>query len=103
LLNFFIMHIFWQSGIVEPFGGICAAMHIRCLAGELGCISVSNIFGIAEVHRAFSEDGQPLNDRLGPGAQALVQQLDWHARAMKTHRDTFGIAKVSRLRRANII
>lgn len=83
------------SGIVcysmGAFGGMRAAMQLRCLLGELGAISVSNIFGIPVVQDSLDADGQPLNERLVSGAKRLITQLDWHARAMKNHRDTHGI------------
>jgi len=74
-----------------PFGGMRAAMQLRCMLGELGCISVSNIFGIPAVQDALDSDGQPLNDRLIGGAKRLISQLDWHATAMKNHRAAHGI------------
>ena len=76
---------------VGAFGGMRAAMQLRCLLGELGAISVSNIFGIPVVQDLLDPDGQPLNDRLIPGAKRLIAQLDWHARAMKNHRDSHGV------------
>jgi len=68
-----------------------AAMQLRCMLGELGCISVSNIFGIPVVQNSLDPDGKPLNDQLIPGANRLITQLDWHARAMKIHRDKHGV------------
>jgi len=68
-----------------------AAMQLRCMLGELGCISVSNIFGIPTVHNSLDANGQPLDDRLVGGAKRLITQLDWHARAMKNHRESCGI------------
>ena len=68
-----------------------AAMQLRCMLAELGCISISNIFGIPVVQNALDPDGQPLNDGVIPGAQRLISQLDWYARAMKNHRHTSGI------------
>ena len=44
-----------------------AAMQLRAMTGELGCISVSNIFGIPEVHKAIDEKGTPLNDHMNSG------------------------------------
>jgi len=52
------------SGI---YGGMRAAMQLRAMTGELGCISVSNIFGIPEVHKAIDEDGKPLNSHMASG------------------------------------
>lgn len=75
------------------YGGMRAAMQLRAFLGELGCLSVSNIFGIPEVHKALDADGNPLNDHMNKGAAKLITQLDWHAHAMKIHRDEFGIPK----------
>jgi len=74
-----------------PFGGMRAAMSLRCFLGELGCLSVSNIFGIPTVQNAFDADGKPLNDRMISGAKMLITQLDWHAHAMANHRNAVGI------------
>jgi len=68
-----------------------AAMNLRCILGEVGAISVSNIFAIPVVQDSLDPDGNPLNDRLVTGAKRLITQLDWHARAMKNHRDAYGV------------
>ena len=68
-------------------------MQLRCFLSELGTLSVSNIFGIPEVHKAIGEDGTPLNDRMVSGLNKMVAQLDWHAHSMKNHRDRFGLPK----------
>lgn len=49
------------------YGGMRAAMQLRAMTGELGCISVSNIFGIPEVQKAINEDGTPQNDHMNNG------------------------------------
>ncbi|KAL4217900.1 hypothetical protein ACF0H5_022639 [Mactra antiquata] len=46
------------------YGGMRAAMQLRAMTGELGCISVSNIFGVPEVHKAIDSDGVPQNDHM---------------------------------------
>lgn len=74
-----------------PFGGVRAAMQLRCLLGELGCIAIPDIFAIPAVHEALDEEGKPNNDRLTIEAQQFIGQLDWHARAMKTHREAHGV------------
>jgi len=68
-------------------------MQLRCLLGEVGAISVSNILGIPVVQDSLDADGEPLNEKLVPGAKRLIGQLDWHARAMKNHRDHCGVPK----------
>jgi len=81
------VNVLWAG----KFGGMLAAMQLRCMLGELGCISVSNIFGIPTVQNSLDPDGKPLDDRLIGGAKRLITQLDWHARAMKNHRNSCGI------------
>ena len=46
------------------YGGMRAAMQLRCMLGEIGCNSVSNIFGIPQVHKALSEEGKPLDSHM---------------------------------------
>lgn len=88
---------FKPSGLVcysmGPYGGMRAAMQLRCLTGELGCISVSEIFGIPTVQNALDESGSPLNDHVVPGVKRLIAQLEWHGTAMKNHRELFGLPK----------
>ncbi|CAL1540168.1 unnamed protein product [Lymnaea stagnalis] len=76
-----------------PYGGMRAAMQLRAFLSELGALSVSNIFGIPEVHKALDENGKPLNDFMVKGATTLLTQLDWMAWAMKNHRDAHGVPK----------
>ena len=64
-----------------------AAMQLRAMLGEIGCISVSNIFGIPKVHESLNEDGTPLNPHMEKGAEALLKQFDWHLNAMRNHRE----------------
>ncbi|RUS79712.1 hypothetical protein EGW08_012520 [Elysia chlorotica] len=83
----------YQVDIFGIYGGMRAAMQLRAFLSELGTLSVSNIFGIPEVHKALSEDGSPLSDHMEKGADKLLAQLDWMAWAMKNHRDTQGLPK----------
>ncbi|KAH9490561.1 hypothetical protein Btru_034106 [Bulinus truncatus] len=73
------------------YGGMRAAMQLRAFLSELGTPSVSNIFGIPEVHKALDENGNPLNQHMVSGSELLIKQLNWMAWAMKNHRDAYGI------------
>ncbi|XP_069106001.1 NADPH azoreductase-like [Argopecten irradians] len=79
------------SGLVTysagQYGGMRAAMQLRALTGELGCLSVSNIFGIPSAQKSLDDDGKPLNEHMESGAKKLLDQLDWMAWAMKNHRE----------------
>ncbi|XP_050407685.1 2-hydroxy-1,4-benzoquinone reductase [Patella vulgata] len=78
----------YSAGI---YGGMRVAMQLRAFLGELGCLSVSNIFGIPEAQKAFDENGIPQNSHMESGAKKLITQLDWHAHAMRNHRNTAGL------------
>uniref|UniRef100_A0A0B7BN34 NADPH-dependent FMN reductase-like domain-containing protein n=2 Tax=Arion vulgaris TaxID=1028688 RepID=A0A0B7BN34_9EUPU len=86
------------SGIVTYsygiYGGVRAGVQLRSFLSELGALSVSNMFGIPEVHKALDENGKPLNDHMVKGAEKLIGQLDWMAKAMKNHKDKFGLPKL---------
>lgn len=81
-----LLHLF-----TGPFGGMRAAMALRAITGELGCLSVSNIFGIPTVQNAFDEEGNPKNDHMESGAKKMLDQLEWMATAMKNHREKVGV------------
>ena len=75
------------------YGGMRAAMTLRCFLSEIGCISVPNIFGIPAVQNALDADGKPTNEHMVPGAKQLITQLDWYAHSMAIHRTAFGLPK----------
>lgn len=86
ILQHMLLHLF-----TGPFGGMRAAMALRAITGELGCLSVSNIFGIPTVQNAFDEEGNPQNDHMESGAKKMLDQLEWMATAMKNHREKVGV------------
>lgn len=66
------------------YGGMRAAMQVRALTGELGCISTSNILGVPSAQKEFNDAGVP-ND---PDAWArrfgrFIEQLEFAALAFK--------------------
>ena len=50
--------------VLGIYGGMRAAIQLRAMLAEIGCISVSNIFGIPQVNKALDESGQPMNDHM---------------------------------------
>lgn len=86
ILQHMLLHLY-----TGPFGGMRAAMALRAITGELGCLSVSNIFGIPTVQNAFDEEGNPKNDHMESGAKKMLDQLEWMATAMKNHREKVGV------------
>lgn len=86
------------SGIVTysngQWGGMRAAMQLRAMTAELGCLSVSRICGIPNAGQAFNEDGVPEDaakwEKMLGG---MLNQLEWMALAMKNHREAAGLPK----------
>lgn len=84
------------SGIVtyspSLIGGARAGVQLRSFLGELGCISVSNMFAISKAHVALNEDGTPKETEEGSHMDSacgkLLHQLEWWANAAKVHRAT---------------
>ncbi|XP_013420977.1 uncharacterized protein LOC106181203 isoform X1 [Lingula anatina] len=89
------VYAYKPSGIVSyspgQTAGVRAAIQLRSFLGVLGCMSVPSIFGIPQVHEAIDADGEPLNKRMREGALEMVQELDWHAHAMRNHRMKVGV------------
>jgi chromate reductase len=91
-------YAFKPSGLVTysngQWGGMRAAMQLRAITSELGCLSASRICAIPNAAQAFDEDGVPKDaahwDKLLGG---MLNQLEWLAVAMKNHRDAVGTPK----------
>ncbi|CAK8698079.1 quinone reductase-like [Clavelina lepadiformis] len=83
------------SGIVtyspSNVAGARAGVQLRSLLGELGCISVSNMFAIPRAHKALTENGVPQETEEGSHMDSavgkLLTQLEWWANAAKSHRE----------------
>jgi len=76
------------SGIVcysnGQYGGMRAAMQLRALTGELGCLSVSNICGVPKAHTEFEEDGTPKEpEAWARRIDRMLVQLEFAALAFK--------------------
>ncbi|KAK7486026.1 hypothetical protein BaRGS_00022778 [Batillaria attramentaria] len=89
------VYAYKPSGIVSYspgiYGGMRAAMQLRSFLSELGCLSVNNIFGIPEVHKAIDENGKPLNEHMEKGLNTMMTQLEFYARALKNHKEKCGL------------
>lgn len=68
------------------YGGMRAAMQARALLGEIKTVSIPNIFGMPRVHESLDAEGKPTNDKMVPGAEAHLSELEWYATALKGHR-----------------
>eukprot|EP00729_Bicosta_minor_P007151 gene7151-21511_t len=72
------------------WGGVRAAVGLRSFLGELGCIAVSASVPIPRAWKAFNDDGGLAAENQVKALDSMLDQLEWHATAMKNHRSDRG-------------
>uniref|UniRef100_A0A6T8I3V3 NADPH-dependent FMN reductase-like domain-containing protein n=1 Tax=Hemiselmis andersenii TaxID=464988 RepID=A0A6T8I3V3_HEMAN len=84
------------SGIVTysvgPFGGTRAAIALRPMLSELGCLPVSKLCCLPTASSVLGEDGTPpdASNRLLNQLPDMLSQIEWMAIAMKNQREHAG-------------
>jgi len=77
-----------------PYGGVRAAMHLRSVLGEIGCLTTSNILSFPEAAKIFTEEGEFLapqeKDNWGKRAEKCFAQLEFVAYAIRDRRRSHG-------------
>eukprot|EP01065_Artemidia_motanka_P003071 TRINITY_DN1144_c0_g1_i2.p1 TRINITY_DN1144_c0_g1~~TRINITY_DN1144_c0_g1_i2.p1 ORF type:complete len:222 (+),score=77.64 TRINITY_DN1144_c0_g1_i2:77-742(+) len=73
----------------SPFGGIRAAMALRPLLSELGCLPVSRLAGYPMAADIFNEDGSPKDpaNRMLKQLPSMLDQLEWTAAALLAQKE----------------
>ncbi len=69
------------------FGGVRAAVHLRAVLGELGTPSISSMFPMPQVGKAFLEDGTPQEEAYYRRADRFLKELEWYEEALKQQRE----------------
>jgi NAD(P)H-dependent FMN reductase len=92
LLDHFLEEYFWKPSAIVcysagAFGGVRAAMTLRCMLAELGTSSIPSILPVPKVQAAFEEDGTPTDPAWHGRAEKFLAELEWYARALKRERD----------------
>lgn len=93
LLDHFLEEYFWKPSAIicysaGAFGGVRAAMQLRCMLAEMGMSSIPSILPVPRVQAAFDEAGAPLDAAAwAPRTDKFLTELEWYARAMKVARD----------------
>ncbi|MDP2666472.1 MAG: NADPH-dependent FMN reductase [Candidatus Diapherotrites archaeon] len=84
-------YFFKPAGIITysvgSFGGVRAAVHLRAMLGEMGMLTISNMFAIPKVQEAFDEDGKPSDAKYFDRSKNFLEELEWVARALKAARE----------------
>jgi NAD(P)H-dependent FMN reductase len=91
LLDYFLEEYFFRpSAIVSysagAFGGVRAAMQLRALLGEVGMPSISSIFPIPLIGKAFDESGSPADPSFFKRFDRFAAEFEWYAGALRQAR-----------------
>lgn len=91
LLDHFLEEYFWRpSAIISysagRFGGVRAAMQLRCMLAELGMPSIPSILPIGGLQKVLAEDGTVLDEAALGGAGKFLNEFEWYARALAAAR-----------------
>jgi NAD(P)H-dependent FMN reductase len=91
LLDHFLEEYFWRPSAIVcysagAFGGVRAAMQLRAMLAELGTSSIPSILPIPRVQDAFDEAGVPLDPAWDRRAGRFLDELEWHANALREAR-----------------
>jgi len=96
LMNYFGSSVYSKkpSGIATysagPWGGARCGVALRSYLSELGCLPVSATFQLPMAWRpnTFDGDGQLDSETMAArSADKMMDQLEWHARAMRAARE----------------
>ena len=91
LLDHFLEEYLWRPSAIAcysagSFGGVRAAMQLRMTLAELGMPSMSSLFAVPRVGSAFATDGTPQDDAWHRRVGRFLDEIEWHARALKAER-----------------
>ncbi|MFD2465784.1 NADPH-dependent FMN reductase [Amycolatopsis silviterrae] len=67
-------------------GGLRAVEHLRPVFAELHAVTIRETVSFHGVHGRFGEDGEPVDPEAEVAAKALLDQLEWWARALQDAR-----------------
>jgi len=83
-------YLYKPSGIVTysagPFGGVRALVNLRAILAELGTPSIPSAFPISQVHSAFDDDGNALNEAYEKRIGKFLDEYEWYADALRRKR-----------------
>jgi NAD(P)H-dependent FMN reductase len=91
LLDHFLEEYFFRPSAIVcysagAYGGVRAAMQLRCMLAEMGMSSIPSILPFPKAHEMLHEDGRPMGDRPGKSAGRFFEELEWYAEALRAAR-----------------
>lgn len=80
-------YLYKPSAIVTysagPFGGVRALINLRAMLAELGTPSIPSAFPVSQIHDAFDDDGNPLDQAYDERVVKFLDEYEWYANALK--------------------
>lgn len=80
-------YLYKPSGIVTysagPFGGVRALVNLRAILAELGTPSIPSAFPVSQIHSAFDDDGNSLQQRYDERVVKFLGEFEWYANALR--------------------
>jgi NAD(P)H-dependent FMN reductase len=91
LLDHFLEEYFFRPSAIVcysggAYGGVRAAMQLRCMLAEMGMSSIPSILPFPKAHELLHEDGRPTGERPGKNADRFFTELEWYAEALRAAR-----------------
>ena len=91
LLDYFLEEYFFRPSAIVcysagQFGGVRAAMQLRAMLCELGMPSISSLFPIPSVGKAFTEIGEATDPAWDRRFARFAAELEWYAGALRAAR-----------------
>lgn len=90
-------YLYKPSAIVTysagPFGGVRALVNLRAILAELGTPSIPSAFPISQVHKAFDDEGNPLEASYERRIVKFLDEYEWYADALRRKRDAISCDK----------
>ena len=90
-LDHFLEEYFWRPSAIccysaGQYGGVRAAMQLRAMMAELGASSIPSLLPIPRIGKALDAEGVPQEEWLSKAAKRFLDELVWHAEALKAQR-----------------
>lgn len=83
-------YLYKPSAIVTysagPFGGVRALVNLRAILAELGTPSIPSAFAVSQVHKAFDDDGNPVETSYDRRVVKFLDEYEWYADALRHRR-----------------
>ncbi|SDA29953.1 NAD(P)H-dependent FMN reductase [Methylobacterium sp. UNC378MF] len=90
-LDHFLEEYFWRPSAIccysaGQFGGVRAAMPLRAMLAEMGMSSIPSLLPIPRLHKVIDAQGVPTEPWLATAAARFLDELEWHAEALRDRR-----------------